>query len=253
MGKIRTNDTTQIKYASSQVKNANLKWRELPSMERHAYCERLSKLQLKEIGTPRVADWSMFYVYSFDETLKELIKFEYLHSDGDVFTDYSWERALSIKGDVYPEWCLEFFSTMCQVTCQPDKGPPASLVSGVRSTHTTSSPGTSLRNKADTSHIYKDYKPSAARKLTNCPKAGPTTEPITPVNQTPRNNDNPNDTPSLQDHILDHISSLKSLIKEHNERFETLTEPIRLTFGDEGKDDKGKDNDGKAEEGEEDI
>ncbi|GJW65516.1 hypothetical protein Tco_0117400 [Tanacetum coccineum] len=26
--------------------------------------------------------------------------------------DYSWERALSIFGDVYPKWCLEFFSTM---------------------------------------------------------------------------------------------------------------------------------------------
>ncbi|GKC66809.1 hypothetical protein Tco_1099407 [Tanacetum coccineum] len=76
-------------------------------MERHAYCERLSKLQLKEIGTPRVAAWSMFYVYNFDETLKELMKFEYLHSDGDVFVDYSWERALSIEGDVYPEWLCE--------------------------------------------------------------------------------------------------------------------------------------------------
>ncbi|GKF30503.1 hypothetical protein Tco_0100301, partial [Tanacetum coccineum] len=25
---------------------------------------------------------------------------------------YSWERALLFYGDVYPEWCLEFFSTM---------------------------------------------------------------------------------------------------------------------------------------------
>nr|GFC77968.1 hypothetical protein [Tanacetum cinerariifolium] len=54
----------------------------------------------------------MFYVYSFDETLKDLIKMEYLHNDRDVFMDYSWERALAIEGDVYPEWCLEFFSTM---------------------------------------------------------------------------------------------------------------------------------------------
>nr|GEV06434.1 hypothetical protein [Tanacetum cinerariifolium] len=79
-------------------------------MKRHAYCERLSKLQ--EIAMPRVANWNMLYVYNFDETLKELMKFEYHHSDGDVFVDYSWERALSIKGDVYSEWCLEFFSTM---------------------------------------------------------------------------------------------------------------------------------------------
>ncbi|GJU61002.1 hypothetical protein Tco_1238768 [Tanacetum coccineum] len=32
--------------------------------------------------------------------------------DGDVFVDYSWERALSINDEVYPEWVLEFFSTM---------------------------------------------------------------------------------------------------------------------------------------------
>ncbi|GKC73096.1 hypothetical protein Tco_1118979 [Tanacetum coccineum] len=54
----------------------------------------------------------MFNVYSFDETLKEMMKLEYIHEDGDVFVDYSWERALSIDGDVYPEWCLEFFSTI---------------------------------------------------------------------------------------------------------------------------------------------
>ncbi|GKB54241.1 hypothetical protein Tco_0904994 [Tanacetum coccineum] len=40
------------------------------------------------------------------------MKYEYLHDDGDIFVDYSWERALSIYGDVYPEWCLEFFLTM---------------------------------------------------------------------------------------------------------------------------------------------
>ncbi|GJR89105.1 hypothetical protein Tco_0213116 [Tanacetum coccineum] len=40
------------------------------------------------------------------------MKMGYLHSDGDVFVDYLWERALSIEGEVYPEWCLEFFSTI---------------------------------------------------------------------------------------------------------------------------------------------
>ncbi|GKA30942.1 hypothetical protein Tco_0717247, partial [Tanacetum coccineum] len=94
------------------VTNANLRWRDLPSMERHAYSERLSWLQQKSFRTPRVADWTMFYVYSFDETLKDLMKMEYLHNDGDVFVDYSWEIAFAIEGDVYPEWCLEFFSTM---------------------------------------------------------------------------------------------------------------------------------------------
>ncbi|GJW57691.1 retrovirus-related pol polyprotein from transposon TNT 1-94 [Tanacetum coccineum] len=101
-----------VEYHVQQVKNANLKWKEFSSMERHAYCERLSKLQGKEFGTPRVADWTLFYSYNFDETLKNKMKFEYIHSDGDVLKDYSWERALSISGDVYPEWCLKFFSTM---------------------------------------------------------------------------------------------------------------------------------------------
>ncbi|GJT79582.1 hypothetical protein Tco_1053924, partial [Tanacetum coccineum] len=52
--------------------------------------------------------WPFF----FDETLIKLMKMEYFHDDGDVFIDYSWERAPSIEEDVYPEWCLEFFSMM---------------------------------------------------------------------------------------------------------------------------------------------
>nr|GFC35174.1 hypothetical protein [Tanacetum cinerariifolium]GFC50170.1 hypothetical protein [Tanacetum cinerariifolium] len=31
---------------------------------------------------------------------------------GDVFVDYSWERELSIDNEIYPEWVLEFFSTL---------------------------------------------------------------------------------------------------------------------------------------------
>nr|GFC24942.1 reverse transcriptase domain-containing protein [Tanacetum cinerariifolium] len=69
---------------------------------------------------------------------------------------------------------------------------------------------------------------------------GLTSEPVTPVNQATRNNDNPNNSPSLQDQILDHVSSLKALIKQHNERCGTLIEPIRLSFGDEDGSDKGK-------------
>nr|GEW97586.1 hypothetical protein [Tanacetum cinerariifolium] len=94
-----------IEYHLQQVKNFNLKWRELPLAERHAYCKRLSKLQGKGFGIPRVFDG-----YNIEETLKNKMKYEYLHDDGDVFVDYSWERALSIYGDVYSEWCLEFFS-----------------------------------------------------------------------------------------------------------------------------------------------
>ncbi|GJW05134.1 hypothetical protein Tco_1563990 [Tanacetum coccineum] len=81
----KRNKQGTIEYHLHQVKNANLKWRELPSAERHAYCERYLGCKMK---------------------------YEYLHDDRDVFVDYSWERTLSIYGDVYPEWCLEFFSTM---------------------------------------------------------------------------------------------------------------------------------------------
>nr|GFA54693.1 hypothetical protein [Tanacetum cinerariifolium] len=77
---------------------------------------------------------------------------------------------------------------------------------------------------------------------------GPTSEPITPLNRvTGRSNDH---SPSLQDQILNHITSLETLIKEHNEKAGTPITPIRLTFGDEGECDKGK---GATEETDEDL
>ncbi|GJZ98024.1 hypothetical protein Tco_0670477 [Tanacetum coccineum] len=83
---------------------------------------------------------------------------------------------------------------------------------------------------------------------------GPTPDPVTPINQVTRNDDNPNNSPSLQDQILDHMSSLKALIKQHNERSGILIEPIRLTFGDEEECDKGKKVDkGDEEEEDEDL
>ncbi|GJV82827.1 hypothetical protein Tco_1522725 [Tanacetum coccineum] len=108
----KRNKQGTIEYHLQQVKNSYLKWRELPSAERQAYCERLSKLQGKGFGIPRVSSWTLFYNYNIEETLKNKMKYEYLHDDGDVFVDFSWEIALSIYGYVYPEWCLEFFSTM---------------------------------------------------------------------------------------------------------------------------------------------
>ncbi|GJZ89759.1 hypothetical protein Tco_0661541 [Tanacetum coccineum] len=63
--------------------------------------EDILKLQGKGFGTPRVADWNLFYSYNFEETLRNKMKFEYIHSDGNVFVDYSWERALSISGDAF--------------------------------------------------------------------------------------------------------------------------------------------------------
>nr|GEX42488.1 reverse transcriptase domain-containing protein [Tanacetum cinerariifolium] len=72
------------------------------------------------------------------------------------------------------------------------------------------------------------------------PKAGPTSESVTPINQVTRNEDNKNDSPSLQDQILDHVSSLKALIKQHNKMSGTLIKPIRLSFEDGEGNDKGE-------------
>ncbi|GJR90858.1 hypothetical protein Tco_0214869, partial [Tanacetum coccineum] len=108
----KRNKQGTIEYHLQQVKNSNLKWREFPSAERHAYCERLSRLQDKGFGIPRVPSWTLFYDYNIEEILKNTMKYEYLHDDGDVFVYYSWKRALSIYRDVYLEWCLEFFLTM---------------------------------------------------------------------------------------------------------------------------------------------
>ncbi|GJW84058.1 hypothetical protein Tco_0157203 [Tanacetum coccineum] len=108
----KRNKQGTIEYHLQQVKNANLKWRELPLVERHTYCERLSKFQGKVFGIPRVPSWTLFYGYNIEETLKNKMKYEYIPDDGDDFVDYSWERDLSIYGDVYPKWCLEFFLTM---------------------------------------------------------------------------------------------------------------------------------------------
>ncbi|GJU88669.1 reverse transcriptase domain-containing protein [Tanacetum coccineum] len=59
---------------------------------------------------------------------------------------------------------------------------------------------------------------------------GPTPEPITP-----------DQSLSLQDQILNHVSSLETLIKQHNEKSGALITPIRLTFGEEADGNKGKD------------
>nr|GEV88528.1 hypothetical protein [Tanacetum cinerariifolium] len=84
---------------------------------------------------------------------------------------------------------------------------------------------------------------------------GPTSESVTPLNCVTRNSNNSDHSPSLQDQILNHISSLETLIKEHNEKAGTLITPIRLTFGnedeqDDTRKDKGK---GPAEEVDEDL
>ncbi|GJZ23773.1 hypothetical protein Tco_0561232 [Tanacetum coccineum] len=58
-------------------------------------------------------NYGVFNAYGFEDTLRNMMKLEYIYEgDGDVFVDYSWERALSIDDEVYSEWVLEFFLTM---------------------------------------------------------------------------------------------------------------------------------------------
>ncbi|GJY93329.1 hypothetical protein Tco_0509111, partial [Tanacetum coccineum] len=59
-------------YSLQLVSNANLKWRDLPSVKRHAYCEKLSKLQEMSFGVPRVAKMLFIDVDGFDDTLREI-------------------------------------------------------------------------------------------------------------------------------------------------------------------------------------
>ncbi|GJR26016.1 hypothetical protein Tco_1102248 [Tanacetum coccineum] len=109
----RRNTRNTITYSLQLVSNANLKWRDLPSGERHAYCEKLSKLQESSFEVLRVANCCLFDGYGFEDTLREIMKLEYIYEgDGDIFVDYSWERELSIDNEIYPEWVLEYFSTL---------------------------------------------------------------------------------------------------------------------------------------------
>nr|GEU74076.1 reverse transcriptase domain-containing protein [Tanacetum cinerariifolium] len=72
--------------------------------------------------------------------------------------------------------------------------------------------------------------------------AGPTSKPITLQNHVIGNRNNNDHSPSLQNQIMNHISLLETLIKEHNEKDGMLITPIRLTFSDEGEQ-GGKGND----------
>ncbi|GKD47885.1 hypothetical protein Tco_1276861, partial [Tanacetum coccineum] len=100
----RRNKRNTITYSLQSVSNANLKWKDFPSVERHAYCEKLSKLQERSFRVPRVANCRLFDGYGFEDTLREMMKLEYIYEgDGDLFVDYSWERVLSIDDEIYPE------------------------------------------------------------------------------------------------------------------------------------------------------
>ena len=72
--------------------------------EKNAYRECLSKLQVRKIAKPRLVDWELFADYKCEEQLRSMMKISYVYpGDGDTFEDFSWERAFSIREDVYRE------------------------------------------------------------------------------------------------------------------------------------------------------
>ncbi|GJU19855.1 hypothetical protein Tco_1153197 [Tanacetum coccineum] len=71
---------------------------------------------------------------------------------------------------------------------------------------------------------------------------GRATDPVIPLNPVTENEDDQNNSPSLQDQILSHIASLETLIKQHNERTGTpIVTPIYLNFNEDRDGNKWKD------------
>nr|GEW15682.1 reverse transcriptase domain-containing protein [Tanacetum cinerariifolium] len=67
----------------------------------------------RSFRVPRASNWRLFESYGFEDTLQEMMKLKYIYErDEDVFVDYSWERALSIDDENYPELVLELFLTL---------------------------------------------------------------------------------------------------------------------------------------------
>ncbi|GJZ41905.1 hypothetical protein Tco_0588791 [Tanacetum coccineum] len=70
---------------------------------------------------------------------------------------------------------------------------------------------------------------------------GPSSDPVTPPNRIMEDNNNQNNSLSLQDQILSHIASLETLIKQYNEKVGTPITPLRLTFNEEENKEKDED------------
>ncbi|GKA96404.1 retrovirus-related pol polyprotein from transposon TNT 1-94 [Tanacetum coccineum] len=100
----RRNKRNTITYSLQPVSNANLKWKDLPSVERHAYYEKLSKLQERSFGVSRVANWRLFDGYGFEDTLREMMKLEYIYEgDGDhilTLSEFAVVLGLFMKEEV---------------------------------------------------------------------------------------------------------------------------------------------------------
>ena len=98
------NSKERVTYQVNSERNDNLKFRNLPSEEKHAYREILSMFQKRKISVPRLIDWSLFADYGCEMQLREMMRMSYVYpGDGDEFIDLSWERAFSIYEDVYRE------------------------------------------------------------------------------------------------------------------------------------------------------
>ncbi|GKA27375.1 hypothetical protein Tco_0713543 [Tanacetum coccineum] len=69
-------------------------------------------LVAQQFEDPQLVDWNVFEEYECKDELRDLMKIEYIHEDGDVFIDRSWENVFSNGEKVYPEWCLELYSTI---------------------------------------------------------------------------------------------------------------------------------------------
>lgn len=107
------NEKKKVKYSVKKEANANLKFKDLTDGEKHAFRERLSKLQHRQCLVPRVIDWDLFDECECEDELRSMMRTSYVYpGDGDSFNDLSWERAFSVNEEVYREWCMEFFSTM---------------------------------------------------------------------------------------------------------------------------------------------
>ncbi|GJZ74626.1 hypothetical protein Tco_0639091 [Tanacetum coccineum] len=74
--------------------------------EKNAYNERLSTLQTRQFGIPRLVDWNVFKEYGCEDALMDMMKIEYMNEDGYLFLDRSWENVFSNGEKFYREWLM---------------------------------------------------------------------------------------------------------------------------------------------------
>ncbi|GJS30445.1 hypothetical protein Tco_0491065 [Tanacetum coccineum] len=77
-----------IHFDLQPVTHEYLKWSRLSAGEKNAYNERISKLQNRQFGVPRLVVWNIFADYGCEDDLLDMMKIEYMHDDGDVFEDH---------------------------------------------------------------------------------------------------------------------------------------------------------------------